>query len=80
MVIEQDVSTQAVERSWVFRVRLPGTKLDNQAKLRGSGRFLSLSKMGMRMGRESYDLRIHMAQKVTKKAIAAEFWIPVRDL
>lgn len=61
---------QNIECSWVFMIRLPGTKLDNQAELRGGdhGRLSILSKMGMRMGREYYNLRVNMAQKVTKEA------------
>lgn len=59
---------QTIECSWVFKVRLRGTKLDNQAELRDNGRFSIPSKMRMRMGREYYNLRVNMAQKVTKEA------------
>ena len=56
---------QNIECSWVFRVRLPDNKVDNQAELRGRdhGRFSIPSKMGMRMGREYYNVRVHGALK-----------------
>lgn len=52
-----------------------GTYLDhNQVELRGRdyGRFSILSKIRMRMGRECYNLRVNMAQKITKEAYGAK--------
>lgn len=89
MVIKQGVSMQAIKYQWVFRARLPGTMLDNQAELGGRdhGRLAILSKVGTRMGRE-YVLQFGVTRgysEVTKDAQRAKLaslgsQIPLRDL